>query len=75
MVGEEDMVGSDWVCGVSRHLRDGEQWYSTDLLVGLAQLDQNLKAWRSHEDVLPAGVPTSVELGSRCCMVASGSTA
>ena len=62
---KEEMVGCDQVCEVFRHFRDGEDWCTAYQLVGIGPPDQDLKTWRSHEDVPPAGVPRGVELGSR----------
>ena len=64
------MVGCDWVCGVSRHFRDGEDWGPPYRLMGLGPPEQDLKTWWDHEDVPPAVVPQGVKLGgSRRCQV------
>ena len=47
------MVGRDRISGVFRHFRDGEYWCPVHRLMGLGPPDQDLKTWRSHEDVLP----------------------
>ena len=59
------MVGRDWVSRVSRHFRDGEYWCPPHRLMSLGPPDQDLKTWRSHEDVPPAGVLRGVKLDSR----------